>query len=66
MVRYWCTYVEVNKEEDNCLEVGYRSLEGLVTDMLEDMTNKESETIKYVIREQHGSEFSLNKADYTN
>ena len=66
MVKYWCKYVEFDNDKNNCLEVGYRSLEGLITDLLEDLTNKESTTIKYVLREQHGTEFTLNKADYTN
>ena len=66
MVKYWCKYIEVNKDSNNCLEAGYRSLEGLITDLLEDLTNKESTTSQYVLREQHGTEFTLNKADYTN
>ena len=66
MIKYWCKYVEVNKDKNNCLEVGYRSLEGLIADLLEDITNRESTTIQYVLREQHGTEFTLNRADYTN
>lgn len=66
MVKYWCKYVDVDKDENNCLEAGYGTLVGLITDLLEDITNKESTTIKYVLREQHGTEFTLNKADYTN
>ena len=66
MVTYWCKYVEVDNDKNNCLEVGYRSIEGLITDLLEDITNKESTTIQNVLREQHGTEFILNKTDYTN
>ena len=66
MVNYWCRYIEVNKDENHCIEVGYRSLEGLITDLLEDITNKESSTLQYKLRDKYSHEFVLNKADYTN
>ena len=68
MIKYRCKYVEEGKTEDNCIEVGYRTLGGLITDLLTEVANKEDTTLKFVISEEHNpdTKFTILKSDYIN
>ena len=56
MVRYWCTY---NNNDGSKITAGYRSLVGLITDIVENLHDKDCDTYSYTLRENHEEEFTI-------
>ena len=56
MVKYWCTY---NNNDGSKITVGYRSLVGLITDVVENLHNEDCDTYSYTLRENHEEEFTI-------
>ena len=50
MVKYWCTYVT---NTNIAQKVGYRTLEGFLTDIVNELEKPYSDVCKFIIHEEH-------------
>ena len=50
MVKYWCTYVT---NTNIAHPVGYRTLEGFLTDIVHELEDPNSDVCKFIIHEEH-------------
>ena len=50
MVKYWCNYVYKNYKIET---VGYRTLEGLMTDIMSEMRREELDIVKFIITDRY-------------
>ena len=50
MVKYWCNYID---QEYKVETVGYRTLEGLMTDIMSEMRKEESDIVKFIITDTY-------------
>lgn len=49
MVNYWCNYIDKENKLDT---VGYRTLEGLMTDIMSEMRKEQSDIVKFIITDR--------------
>lgn len=65
MVNYWCNYVDKDYKIDT---VGYRTLEGLMTDIMSEMRKEESDIVKFIITDRYnGTEpFTIENPTFKN
>ena len=65
MVNYWCNYVDKDYKIDT---VGYRTLEGLMTDIMSEMRKEESDIVRFIIIDRYnGTEpFTIDNPKFNN
>lgn len=65
MVNYWCDYIDKEHKIDT---VGYRTLEGLMTDVMSEIRREDVDTIKFIITDRrNGTEpFTIENPKFKN